>query len=92
MIGFNLKDQVNEVINCSIEKGDRLILYTDCAFEAMNYRGETFGRENFIESIHSTKDLSPDEAIEAIINSLYQWTGSNRLQDDLTLILVDILD
>ncbi len=90
MIGFGLEEKENDVITCSVSPGDRLILYTDCAFEVTTPQGEMLGKEKFLRLVYDTLGSPPGKAIDEIIESLYHWSGTDRLQDDLTLIVVDI--
>jgi sigma-B regulation protein RsbU (phosphoserine phosphatase) len=73
----------------AVEKGDRLLLYTDGLIEASNDAGEFYGREALIEMLKKTASHPPAQAAEQIISSVEQW--SSMQQDDLTLLICDLM-
>ena len=70
-----------------LEKGDLLVCYTDGISEPENAYGEMYGEERLIEVVQKNIHLSDDLLVEAIMDSVFQWTGSPELQDDMTLLL-----
>jgi|GEM_PF-625182 len=81
-----------EAERISIEKGDRIILYTDCITETFNDKKEMYGTENFISFIKSHDDLNPEEFPKALLGELERWNKEgSQFNDDLTLIVIDVL-
>jgi len=76
----------------ALKPGDRFILYTDGITEAMNASGDLFGEERMKEFIRTHADLPVGAFAEAFIENLLAWSGKKTkvLDDDLTLIVVDI--
>jgi phosphoserine phosphatase RsbU/P len=75
-------------VSRAIEKGDRLLLYTDGLIEASNDAGEFYGQEALMHMLKKTATHPPAEAAEQIFCSVEQW--STVQQDDLTLLICDV--
>ncbi len=82
---------VNEYHLNSIEiaPGDRIIFYTDCAIEAFNPEKSLFGEERFKDLLLRENAKTPHALSECICMELHSWTGG-KLDDDLTIIIIDI--
>jgi len=77
----------------SYDRGDRFILYTDGIVEATNMAGEIFGWERFKSSIVTNSELPSNKLVDKLIGNLNAWSAkgaSTTLDDDLTLVVVDI--
>lgn len=70
-----------------LEKGDLLLCYTDGISEPENAYGEMYGEDRLIEVVQRNLHKSDDQLVEAIMESVLQWTGSPELQDDMTMLL-----
>ncbi|MEV4225178.1 PP2C family protein-serine/threonine phosphatase [Nonomuraea sp. NPDC049725] len=73
-----------------LQRGDRLLLYTDGIIEAQNPAGEEFGLERFVDFIvrHEAGGLSAPETLRRLINSILDHQRG-RLQDDATVVTVE---
>ncbi len=83
-----------ENMKFDLEKGDRVILYTDGIIEARNNEGKMLGLDNFCSLMEGNCDLEPGELSDKIMDSLGLWQGPTRaesLEDDATLLMVDII-
>jgi sigma-B regulation protein RsbU (phosphoserine phosphatase) len=67
--------------------GDLLLCYTDGITEPENAYGEMFGEERLIEIVQKHLHRQDEEIVQAILDSVLQWTGSPELQDDMTILL-----
>jgi sigma-B regulation protein RsbU (phosphoserine phosphatase) len=72
-----------------LEKGDRIVMYTDGILEASNAAGNAFGHEGLCDLVTKTRALSPSMAAHSIIASVRQW--SEKQDDDLTVLICDYL-
>jgi sigma-B regulation protein RsbU (phosphoserine phosphatase) len=72
-----------------IERGDRLLLYTDGLTEARDAQGELFGEESLIAILRETSGQTPAEAAGQLIAEAEQWAESQ--DDDLTVLVCDFL-
>jgi sigma-B regulation protein RsbU (phosphoserine phosphatase) len=68
--------------------GDLLVFFTDGITEPENEYGEMFGEERLEELVCRNAQLDDQTIIDSIIHAVRQWTGSDELQDDMTLLLV----
>jgi sigma-B regulation protein RsbU (phosphoserine phosphatase) len=74
----------------SIERGDKVIFYTDGAYECMDDDGSFFGQKRFIESIKKRFALT----IEGVVNGVFEETqifcGGVKYTDDVTIVGIQI--
>ena len=70
-----------------LRSGDLLICYTDGITEPENEYGEMFGEERLIEFIAKNSERQDHSIIEALMESVRQWTGAPELSDDMTVVL-----
>jgi sigma-B regulation protein RsbU (phosphoserine phosphatase) len=71
----------------SLEPGDLLVFFTDGVTEPENEYGEMFGEDRFLDLLVRNAHLGEDEIVRTVIESVRAWTGSDELQDDMTLLL-----
>jgi phosphoserine phosphatase RsbU/P len=74
--------------------GDRLFLYTDGAFEAMNTSNEEYGKGRVEEFLKSHLTMSPDALSTAFLADLSHWSGHSQggQDDDITFVVLDHRD
>lgn len=75
----------------SIEPGEILVLYTDGVTEAMNPKGEEFGRERLAQSVKANSHLSARELISAVHSDVNEWTDGQGAHDDATFFVIKAL-
>jgi sigma-B regulation protein RsbU (phosphoserine phosphatase) len=80
-----------EMQEVSYKPNDMLILYTDGIVEAKNTTGEEFGYERLAELIEQNAGYSPKIIKEKVIETLFQFTSSEGLDDDYTLLIIRFL-
>lgn len=73
-----------------IEKGMKVILFTDGILEEFDPSGKAYGQRNFIKSILSHQALTTEEMNIKIIDDFYQKIQKTNLTDDLTLINLEV--
>ncbi len=77
-----------------IEKGDRLVLFTDGFIETKNRAGELFEDERLEEFFKTHLSNSAESTSDQLIEHLLKWSGrmnKKSYDDDLTLIIVDVV-
>lgn len=67
---------------------DIMVLYTDGITEAKDAKGEEFGEENLKNTLLEVTALPPRDIHEHMINRLYEYSGSNQINDDYTIMVV----
>lgn len=70
------------------EAGDVILLYTDGITEARNFHGDEFGGERLAATLLKAKDGSPKEIQECLIDELYQFSGTENINDDYTTVII----
>ncbi len=86
-----LEDYRTSVLD--LEKGDRIILFTDGIIEARDREGRMFTEKRLHSLIRDTGDLDTGELADRILYTVKGWTGIDREEshdDDVTLIVIDI--
>jgi phosphoserine phosphatase RsbU/P len=67
---------------------DVMVLYTDGITEAKSVKGEQFGDERLNQVLFEVKTLSPEQIQEHLINRLYEFSGTDNIDDDYTTMIV----
>ena len=71
----------------SLQRGDRLLLYTDGLVEARDAAGKLFGEASLNAEFKNAASLAPAAAIDHIIGAVQRWARSQ--DDDLTVLVCD---
>ena len=71
-----------------MQKGDCLILYTDCLNESVNKNGEAFGEERIIQAFEDSGIGSAKSKLDYILSRFYKFTEGTEIKDDLTVIVL----
>ena len=72
-----------------LQKGDRLLFYTDGAQEAEAPDEELYELDRLLKDLEAHRDRSPEDALEAIMQNLRTWCGSETMEDDVTFLILD---
>ncbi len=84
------QDYCNFVENNEISyaAGDVMVLYTDGITEAKDNKGEEFGNGRLAEALQESAIKSSREIEENVIKRLYEFSGSEDINDDYTSMTV----
>jgi serine phosphatase RsbU (regulator of sigma subunit) len=74
------------VVECHVDPGDTLTLYTDGITESFNAAQEEFGEQRLIESLLRYRALGPKELLRAVVEEVRKFSSSEQ-DDDITLIV-----
>lgn len=88
IIGVNTLDKDFTTLKFSMQKGDGLILYTDCLNESVNKNGEAFGEERIIQAFEDSGIGSAKSKLDYILSRFYKFTEGTEIKDDLTVIVL----
>ncbi len=69
-----------------LDKGDRLILYSDGITECMNADEEQFSVKRLTQLLEEGRDLTLDELMKRTKQRLRQWRADEEFEDDVTLL------
>jgi serine phosphatase RsbU (regulator of sigma subunit)/PAS domain-containing protein len=72
-----------------VNRGDKLLLYTDGLVESFNPRREQYGRRRLLKSVHRHAKLAPDAFLQALIMDKDRFTGNAESVDDITMLVVE---
>jgi len=74
-------------VEVQIEPGDVLLAFTDGMTEPENSYGEEFGEDRLLDVARRALGAPPEILMDEIYRSVSDWTGSQELQDDMTLVV-----
>ncbi len=77
---------------CHLQPGDIVVCYTDGINEAMNEQDEEWDDERFIAAARSCVRDSAKDMIHEIFRKADAFTGTAKQHDDMTLLIVKLLD
>jgi PAS domain S-box-containing protein len=72
-----------------LRPGDRLLLYTDGVTEAVDASDHEYGVQRVLRDLERDRERLPDEALATLMDNLREWSGSETLEDDVTLLTID---
>jgi sigma-B regulation protein RsbU (phosphoserine phosphatase) len=75
-----------------LEKGDKMLLYTDGLSEATDAHDQLFGRERAIQAFDAYKDKDPQGIIEGVRSRVDEFVGEAPQFDDLTMLCLELRD
>jgi len=84
-----IKDATYSSVNCTLEKGDRLYLYSDGMIECENANGEFYGSDRLLARIQEWRDLPIDELGDLFDGEIAQWNGSETFEDDVSMVILE---
>jgi sigma-B regulation protein RsbU (phosphoserine phosphatase) len=71
----------------ALKSNDLLVCFTDGITEPENEYGEMFGEDRLIELIARSSHLNDAQIVEVVLESVREWTATDELQDDMTVLL-----
>ncbi len=86
LLGF-VQDAVYEQHQVEVAAGDFLVFFTDGVTEARNSAGDFYGDERLQSLLESRAWRSAPELMQAIVDSVEQFSGGSPPSDDLTLVV-----
>ncbi len=73
-----------------LRTGDRLYLYSDGVTEETNPDGEPFGDERVLQALDESRELTLEESVQSLVESVLSWHGVTQLSDDLSVLAVEV--
>jgi len=88
-LGIPMMQDNFKTLAFEINKGDTLLLYTDCMIESSNEFDEEYGTERIIKTLNRIpSEHSAQEHLEILMNDFERHIDRKKLSDDLTVILL----
>ena len=75
----------------SVQGGDRILFYTDGLFESHNEPGEQYGMERVTALVGNNRDKGIQSLVDTLIDDLGRFIAPTTLDDDITVVGLDIL-
>ncbi len=72
-----------------VEKGDRLIIYTDGITEAKNRAGEEFGELSLARFIKNNHDLHGEDFCNGLMNTFSGFIQNQEINDDIAFLNIE---
>ncbi|MEM7646484.1 MAG: SpoIIE family protein phosphatase, partial [Pseudomonadota bacterium] len=72
-----------------IEKGDKIVFYTDGIVDVRAPEGDLFGERRFLKSLSQINDQGVNDTVNSVFDQLSDYRKDTPLDDDVTLILVE---
>ncbi len=85
VLGIDANERYSEHV-LELRPGDFVLLYTDGVVEAMDFDGETFGRERLFDALEQYGTQRPDQALRNIRWDVRRFVGLAEQSDDLTMV------
>ena len=73
-----------------LQKGDRLLLYTDGVPEAHNLKDDLYGDEKLLDLVGKTSEKTGEEVVDAIFQSIDEFASGAPQFDDITMMSVSV--
>jgi len=75
---------------CGLTGGQIIAVGTDGIWEAVNSKGEMFGKERFRNTIRKNAAAEASEILNAVYDELKQFARGQKSEDDITLVVIKI--
>lgn len=76
--------------SCTVDKGEKIVLFTDGIYEAKNAKGELFDTDRFMKALSSNYQEKPETIVKNVLQTLDQFTAKIEASDDRTLMIIEI--
>ena len=73
-----------------LKQGDRIILYSDGVTELSDSVGNLFGMDRLINLLKVHRNEPLGSLADTIQRTLIEYSGSDELQDDMSLLAIEI--
>lgn len=90
-LGFR-KGEIYNQQTVTFEPGDLVVLYSDGVTESRNRAEELFGQDRLTQCIESNNALDPEDLAKAIRKAVFAFAESESLRDDLTCVVIKIVE
>ena len=88
VIGVGDIEQEYKALKFNVQKGDSIIMYTDCLNESVNKEGEQFTEERIAQAFEDAGIGSARSKLDYVINRFNRFTEGTIIKDDLTVIVL----
>lgn len=79
------------VVELKLNHGDRIFLFSDGITEAANDIEVMYSTDRLVDILRKSRELPIDESLRKLIKNLQDFTGSNKFDDDVSIIGLQFL-
>jgi sigma-B regulation protein RsbU (phosphoserine phosphatase) len=83
--------QPYEQRSVSLQRGDRILIFSDGVTEASDPEGEMFGEERLLEAVDRHARLPAEDLPERVLDDVTRFVGGSPQQDDITVIAAQVV-
>ncbi|OPY72949.1 MAG: Alkaline phosphatase synthesis transcriptional regulatory protein PhoP [Syntrophorhabdus sp. PtaU1.Bin058] len=76
----------------TLERGDKVVLYTDGIVEYQNGDGAFFGEDRFYSLLNSLRNESVEDLLDGVVGSINDFGKGKEFQDDITIVAIEYGD
>jgi phosphoserine phosphatase RsbU/P len=80
-----------DCIEVPLQRGDRLVMYSDGLSECANTDAEEFGDTRFLEYLTRTATEPLGSVLSGLERGLESWHGSPHFEDDVSLLALELI-
>lgn len=73
----------------ALKSGDRVVLYTDGIIEALDVRGQQYGRKAFDRCVRRHADEDIEQMADSLLADTRQFAAGRAFIDDVTLLILE---
>ena len=85
-----LKESVYLPDACRLEKGDKILIYTDGVTEAMNAPHDLYSEERLIDAVREHADMESEALVRMLFDSVEAFVDGAEASDDITLLALEL--
>lgn len=82
-------DSIYTDFEMKINKGDKIVFYTDGIVDVKSPEGDLFGERKFLKSLANINSSKVSETVNSVFSELSEYRKETPLDDDVTLVLVE---
>jgi serine phosphatase RsbU (regulator of sigma subunit) len=71
-----------------IHAGSSVVFYTDGVVEAFNKKGELYGFDRLLDTLHTHRHLSPKDLVHHVVQTVETFASGEPQSDDITIVVL----
>lgn len=87
-----MEDGMYQERTVKLERGDRVLLYTDGLTGALNAKGEILGRKRLVELVNSLAGQDIEAFLDALADEIMLFSGDAPQPDDIAVMVLELED